>query len=162
MATDPPGDLVLTTSDGVSHTLAEWLTTFNLAVVVIDPYANESAWILDTSARIMREFTGAGVRLGWLVTGDADAAKRFLGPLEAEFLTLCDADRAAVRALGLSALPAWVLVLMDGTVQAAVEGWQPLEWRAMAKQVAAVTSWTYPLIPAASDPQPFAGAPALG
>ena len=44
---------------GEGRTLEQWLTTFHLVSVVIDPYTNESAWILDTAARIMRNFTGA-------------------------------------------------------------------------------------------------------
>ena len=48
MATNPPPDLVLTPLGGESRPLQEWLTTFHLASVVLDPYTNESSWILDT------------------------------------------------------------------------------------------------------------------
>ncbi len=162
MATDPPLDLSLAPLDGDAHTLAEWLTTFHLAPVVIDPYTNECAWILETAARIMQSMAGADVRVAWLVTSDADDARAFLGPLAEQFLTLLDPDRAAVRALGLQRLPAFLLVMMDGSVAAAAEGWQPLEWRAVAAKIADATAWSKPLIPIPSDPLPYEGSPALG
>ncbi|HUC33438.1 MAG TPA: hypothetical protein VMS14_08550, partial [Ilumatobacteraceae bacterium] len=64
--------------------------------------------------------------------------------------------------LGLSSLPAFVFVRHDGTVQAAAEGWQPHEWRAVAKVIADNTSWIAPVVPLAGDPSPFRGTPALG
>jgi hypothetical protein len=161
VAIDPPADLVLAPLEGQPRTLSEWLTNFNLAPVVIDPYTNQSAWILPTAARIMRALKQAGVRVGWLVTSDATDARLFLGPLATEFLTLVDPDRSAVRALGLTRLPAWVFILMDGTVDTSAEGWNPLEWREVARRIAQVTSWTPPMVPAAGDPPAFQGTDAL-
>ena len=48
------------------------------------------------------------------------------------------------------------------TVAGAAEGWDPLEWRAVAEHLAKNMSWSAPLIPAASDPSPFAGSAAAG
>jgi len=67
-----------------------------------------------------------------------------------------------VKALGLSTLPAFIFVRIDGTVPAVAEGWNPTEWRAVADAIAATTQWTKPTIPAAGDPSAFAGTPALG
>ena len=39
-------DLNLTTITGETRPLHEWVTTFHLASVVLDPYTNESSWIL--------------------------------------------------------------------------------------------------------------------
>jgi hypothetical protein len=162
VATDPPADLVLTPRGRSSHTLAEWLTTFHLLSTVIDPYTNESAWVLDTAARVMRDFQDAAVRVNWLVTSDAGDAGDFLGPLAAEFLVFADPDRIAVKALGLGRLPALVFIRMDGAVAAATEGWDPLAWRKVTDEVADAVKWSRPVIPEPGDPLPFEGTPALG
>ncbi|MDA0370376.1 MAG: redoxin family protein [Actinomycetota bacterium] len=141
--------------------LAEWLTTFHLASVVLDPYTNESSWILDTAARVLRGFAGAAVRVNFVVTASDDEAKAFLGPLAKEFLVFADPDRAFVRSLGLTSLPAFVFVRSDGTVPAAAEGWDAMQWRAVAKSIADTTSWSVPSIPAPGDPVSFHGTPAV-
>ncbi|HEY4332100.1 MAG TPA: hypothetical protein VGM78_06005, partial [Ilumatobacteraceae bacterium] len=137
MASNPSLDVVLTSLDGQSRPLEEWLTTFNLASVVLDPYTNESSWILKTAARILAGFRGADVRVNFIVTCTADEAKTFLGPLAEEFLVYCDPDRAFVRSLGLETLPAFVFVSMDGHVAAAAEGWDGTQWRKVADTITA-------------------------
>jgi hypothetical protein len=161
VATDPPGELVLTPLKGDSRTVEEWLTVFHLVSVVVDPYTNESAWVLDVAARIMRDLSDAAVRVNWIVTADADDARAFLGPLASEFLTFTDPDRAAVKALGLERLPAFVFILMDGTVAAATEGWDPVAWRKVADVIATAVKWSRPVIPEPGDPHPFEGSPAV-
>ena len=143
-----------------SRPLGDWLTTFHLASVVLDPYTNESSWILETATRILDGLRGSDARVNLVVTSDSDDAKAFLGPYADEFLVFCDPDRAIVRAFGLSQLPAFVFVRVDGTVGAAAEGWNPAEWRQVAETIADATSWLKPTIPIASDPGPFRGSPA--
>lgn len=161
MANELSADLVLTPIKGEGFTLAAWLTTFHLTAVVVDPFANQSSWILDTAARLLEAFRGAGTRVAWLVTGDADEAMTFLGPLAEQFLTFCDPQREVVKALGLERLPALVVIQQDRTVPVRAEGWHPAEWRAALQQLARLTSWTAPLVPTPGDPPPFEGAPAL-
>ena len=155
-------DINLTTIGGESRPLEEWVTTFHLASVVLDPYTNESSWILKTATRILEAFRGADVRVNLVVTCGAEEAKQFLGPLSDQFLVFCDPDRAFVRGLGVATLPAFVFVLGDGSVQAVAEGWNAAEWRDVAKTIAHNTSWIAPPIPSAGDPSPFHGTPALG
>jgi len=162
VASNPPADLVLSPVGGDPRPLSQWLTTFHLASVVLDPYTNESAWILDTAARILADFRGAAVRVNFLLTCGPDDAKQFLGPLADEFLVFCDPDRIAVKALGLDALPAFVFVRIDSTVQAAAEGWDPLAWRDVAHTIAKATAWSSPVVPEDGDPAAYAGTPALG
>ena len=162
MATDPSGDLLLAPLHGDARSLREWLTTFHLASVVLDPYTNQSSWILPTARRVLHAFRGAAVRVNFLITCGPDEAREFLGPLADEFLVFCDPDRAAVRSLGLKTLPAFVFVRGDGTLAASAEGWDAAAWRSVAKEIASVTSWSSPTIPDADDPLPFEGSPALG
>jgi hypothetical protein len=159
---NPPLDLKLTTASGESRTIDEWLTTFHLASVVVDPYTNESSWVLETAARILRTFSESAVRVNWIVTAGADDAREFLGPHADEVLTFVDPERAMVRALGLARLPAFVFLRIDGTVAAAAEGWDPGQWRSVSDAIASTTAWTRATIPLPGDPVAFAGSPALG
>ena len=162
MASNPALDTTLMSLGGETRPLEEWLTTFHLASVVLDPYTNESSWVLKPAARILDALRGADVRVNFVATcGPADAA-RFLGPLAEEFLVFCDPDRAFVKGLGLATLPAFVFVRVDGTVPAAAEGWNPVTWHHVAEVIAETTAWTVPSLVAPGDPSPFHGTPALG
>lgn len=165
VATKLPSDLQLAPlaplgKQAVARPLEEWLTTFHIAAVVLDPYTNESSWVLKTAVRVLEGFRGSHARVVFVVTADAADTRRFLGPLTDQFLTFTDPDRAFVKASGLTTLPAFVFVRVDGEVAAAAEGWNPQDWAAVAESIADTTSWQPPMIPLAGDPHPFAGAPA--
>ncbi len=162
MATKLPDDLMLHPVNGEARELEDWLTTFHLASVVLDPYTNESSWILKTAKRILEEFRGSHARVNFIVTADDDDVRTFMGPLIDEFLVFADPDRSVVRALGLQSLPAFVFVRVDGEVVATAEGWNANEWSAVADAISETTRWRPPMIPAPSDPGPFAGSPVAG
>ena len=162
VATDPPRDLLLTPLGAEARPLEEWLTTFHLATVALDPYTNESAWILRTAMRILEGLRGSDARVNFLVTADERDARAFLGPLTQEFLVFLDPERLAVKALGLEQLPAFFFVRVDGTLHASAEGWSPPGWRAVAEAISEATAWRAPDIPLLGDPGPFHGSPALG
>lgn len=165
MATKLPSDLPLAPlaapgKSAEARPLSEWLTTFHLATVVLDPYTNESSWVLRTAVRILEEFRGSHARVGFVVTASAADTRRFMGPLTEQFLIFCDPDKAFVQAAGLSTLPAFVFVRVDGEVVDSAEGWHPDTWLHVADTISATTSWSSPTIPAPGDPHAFAGAPA--
>jgi len=162
VATDPPADLTLAPINGDARSIAEWVITFQLAAVVLDPFTNESAWLLDTAGRILTHFTGADCRSAFIVTGTAEEARQFLGPWADKVLTFADPDRAAVKALDLNELPAFVQVRGDLHLAGVAEGWDPMEWRAVANGLAKNMSWSAPHIPALGDPSPYAGSAAAG
>ena len=161
VATKLPDSLPLSPLGGTARDLEEWLTTFHLASVVLDPYTNESSWALRPAARILDAFRGCDARVNFVVTAGDDDARAFLGPLADRFLVFCDPDRAVVRAMGLQQLPAFVFTRVDGEVVDAAEGWNPAEWRRVAELIATTTSWQAPQIPVQGEPRPFAGSPAL-
>ena len=162
MAAKPSLDVVLTPLDGEGRPLEDWLTLFNLASVVLDPYTNESSWILKTAARILDGFRGADVRVNFVMTCGPEDAKAFLGPLAEEFLVFCDPDRVLVKQLGVSELPAFVFLAIDGEVIDSTEGWNATDWRRVADSIARATAWTRPTIPVSGDPDAFSGTPAQG
>ena len=155
-------ELTLTALGGEPRTVASWLTTFQLVTVVLDPYTNESAWLLPTAGRFLDTFKDADCRVSWTVTADEADAKRFLGPWADEFLTFVDPDRSFVRALELERTPALVYLRQDLAVIGKAEGWQPQEWEDLGALIGKVNSWSSPKLPKAGDPGPFAGAPAAG
>lgn len=142
--------------------LAEWLTTFHLATVVLDPYTNESSWVLGAARRILEALRGCDARVSFTVTANEADTRTFMGPLVDEFLIFTDPKRELVKELGLATLPAFVFVRVDGTVPATAEGWIPDDWRKVADAITEATSWRTPDIPAPGDPGPFHGTPALG
>jgi hypothetical protein len=162
VATKLPDDLELAPLDGDARPLGDWLTTFHLASVVLDPYTNESAWVLKSAVRILEEFRGSDARVNFIVTANDDDARSFLGPLTERFLVFCDPERAVVSAMGLEQLPAFVFTRVDREVVATAQGWNSPEWHAVAVAIAATTKWNVPTIPAPGDPGAFAGTPAAG
>lgn len=148
--------------DGTSRTVGQLLVHFHLLLVVLDPYTNESSWILPTAARVIQTFEQADCRVAILIAADAGDAKQFLGPMASEVMTYVDPDRAAIKAFGLERLPALVHVDLGGHVVNAAEGWQPADWRRVCDALARAMSWSSPAFPAAKDPGPFQGSRALG
>ncbi len=155
----PSLDLELAPLDGEARPLDDWLTTFPLLPVVLDPYTHESAWVLDTARRVLQMFNGADCRPCWIVTSDADDARRFLGPYADELLTFADPGAKVAAGLGIERAPAILLVRQDGAVTTKAEGWDPDEWREVTESVVELTRWSRPTIPEAGDPVPFAGTP---
>src|SRR5207248_10613057 len=102
VATNPPPDLTLTPINGAGRSVAQLLTTFHLCFVALDPFTNESAWILPTAARILQVFEQADVRVAWLMAGATpEESREFLGPWATEILTFADPDATAVKGFGL-------------------------------------------------------------
>ena len=161
MSAQVPLDIILKPVGHDPRTAGEWLTNFHMAAVVLDPYTHESAWILTTASRILAHFRGADCRIVFVVAGTEDEATQFLGPMTDEILTLCDPDRRLVQAAELEVLPAFVHITPSGLVAAKAEGWDPAGWREVAVALAKRMSWTYPTIPAATDPVAYPGTPAV-
>jgi hypothetical protein len=160
--TDVPADVQLTPLKGSPRTIAEWTTTFHLAIVALDPYTLESSWILSTATRLLRRYAEADVRIAFLATCTTEEARTFLGPLAEEFLVFTDPERVAVKAFGLETLPAFVHVNQHHQVEAVGEGWDPEAWRVVAENLSDRMDWTVPVIPDNGDPSPFAGTPVAG
>ncbi len=159
MATTLAPDVALSPVGGDARPIEEWVTTFHLLLVALDPFKHESSWLIDTGARVLRAFAEADCRVAWLVAGDDAQATAFLGPLAGEFLTFADPDKRAIEALGLQTLPALVHVDQGPDAVGVAEGWNPDEWRAVATDLATAMSWTRPAIPGPDDPTPYAGVP---
>ena len=151
------GDPDLKVLNGEARPFSEWLTTFPMVLAAIDPFTHESSWLLGSIHRIFHHYREAGVRVAWLVTGPDDGVTKFLATYSDDFLTFVDPNYAAVRALGLSTLPAFVLIKQDGSIAATAEGWNPAEWSAVSEAIETITSWTPITIPGPNDPSPYAG-----
>lgn len=152
-------DVQLSALGGETRTIEEWLTTFQLLTVVVDPYTHESAWILETAGRILDHFKGADCRVAWTVTADETDTRRFLGPWADQFLTFADPDRMLASALSIERLPAFVYIRQDLAVVGQAEGWDPDEWEHIGALVGKVNSWSHPTLPKPGDPGAYEGSP---
>lgn len=148
-------DIQLTPLTGKGRPLREWLTTFHLAVVALDPFTNQGAWILPIADRVLTHFSQADVRVALLLPATADECRVFLGPIVNNLLTFADPDRTALNGLGLGHLPVFAHIAMDGTMEGKAEGWHPNEWQAVADNLARVTSWSAPVVFRDGDPANF-------
>ena len=158
----PSTDVALTDLAGETHTLADRLTTFPMAVVVLDPYTHESSWILDTARRLFAEYSQADVRVCFAVTADAAGTRSFLGPVADEYLAFADPQRALVEALDLDTLPALVAIRQDGQLIGSAEGWDPDRWREVTAALSELLAWHRPTLPGPDDPSPYSGTAARG
>jgi hypothetical protein len=161
-APEVPAATTLAALGGETRTIDEWLITFQLLGVVLDPFTYESSWLLETSGRILETFRGASVRICFIVTASADQAREFLGPWAERMLVYVDPDRSFVKACGLEQLPALVHIRQNRQLEGAAEGWRPEAWRRVVSMVAQDMAWSKPVVPASGDPAPYAGSPALG
>ena len=157
MATDPPPDLVLTPLNGEPRGIDDWVTLFPLALVVLDPYTYESAWLLEEAGRILTSFTAADIRVGWLATSTADEAREFLGPWADKLLTFVDPEPRS-REGARPRDPARVRRRQHGDkIEAVAEGWDPPAWRAAVHQLADVPRLVGTGDPRAGRPSPLSG-----
>ena len=162
MASSPAPDTMLRPLTGSDRPLSAYLGMFHLVLVVLDPYTNESAWIIETAGRVLETFIEADCRVAWLVTGTPEECAQFLGPWSRRLTTFADPDRAFVKELGLERLPALVHLAQDASLVGAAQGWAPRQWQTITEDLATVLQWTSPTIPGPKDPAPYEGTAALG
>ena len=158
MAKNPDPELKLTTSAGVTRTLDDWSTMFNLCFVVLPARTEAAAWV-PIGMRLYSVFGDSDCRFAFVVAGPESVAKRLLGPSASQVLTFVDADLELVKSLGLERLPAFVLLRQDTSLVTASEGWDPKDWQRVAKETARQQAWTAPEVQQPGDPAPFAGWP---
>lgn len=154
--------VVLDPLQGEPRPAEDWVTTFHLALFVLDPFTEESGLIIPTAGRIMRNFRGADCRVAWLVAGTQEEAVEFLGPWAEEMLTFADPAREMIKSLGLGRLPAFVHLNHGLEIAVSAEGWNPSEWRNAIESLSERMRWSCPEVPFLNDPAPFAGTPAGG
>jgi hypothetical protein len=156
VAQNPDPNTTLTSIAGVSRTLDDWATTFNLAVVMLPARAEASAWV-PVIERIYATLGESDVRTTVWVPSTAAIARRILGDAADRFLTFCDPDAALAASMQLDRLPAFVHLRQDTTMVAAAQGWSLSEWQKVADGIAAHVHWTSPNLAAPNNPAPTPG-----
>lgn len=158
MARNPDPLLSITSYTGVTRTLDDWTTVFNLALIVL-PDRPEAAAFVPVINRIFATFGESDVRTIICVPTTTAITKRILGPLVDQYLVWCDPERALVAGLGLERLPAFVHLRQDTTLVTAAQGWSPTEWQKVADQIAKHEHWSSPIVTGPGDPSPTPGWP---
>lgn len=156
MAQNPNPSIELTSLGGVTRTLDDWATNFNLSIVMLPARAEASAWT-SVVERIYRTFGDSDVRTTVWIPSTAAIAKRILGDTADRYLTFADPDGALATSLKLDRLPAFVHLRQDTTLVAAAQGWSVSEWQALADGIAKHIHWTSPTISGVNNPAPSAG-----
>ncbi len=156
MAQNPNPLVEITSYKGVTRTLDDWATVFNLAVVV-RPDRPEGASFLPVIERIFQQFGDSDVRTIICVPTAPAIAKRIVGDAVDRWLVWCDPDRAFIDSLGLERLPAFVHLRQDTTLVSAAQGWSPTEWQKVADELARHEHWIAPRVAGRGDPAPTPG-----
>jgi hypothetical protein len=158
VAQNPNPLLTITSYAGVTRTLDDWATVFNLAIIVL-PDRPEGAAFVPVVDRIFATFGDSDVRTIICVPTTPAITKRILGDDAERWLVWCDADRTFVEGLGLERLPAFVHLRQDTTLVNAAQGWSPTEWQRVADEIAKHEHWTSPIVAGRGDPAPTSGWP---
>lgn len=161
-ATTVSPDITLDPLQGEARSIEDWVTTFHLSFVVLDPFTRQSAILVPTAGRILQNFSGSNCRMAWLLACAPDQALEFMGDWASSILTFCDPDRVAIKALGLVELPAFMHINQGLEVVGLAQGWNPVDWRQASDKLASQMKWSRPDVPAAEDPPAFHGTPAVG
>jgi len=156
MAQNPDPNLALTSIKGVTRTLDDWATIFQLAIVLLPARAEASAWV-PVIDRMYRTLGDSDVRTCVCVPSTPAITRRIVGDLADRTLTFCDPDHALASSLGLERLPAFVHLRQDTTLVAAAQGWSASEWQSVVDEVARHVHWTAPTVAAPGNPAPTAG-----
>jgi hypothetical protein len=153
VAKNPDPTLELVTSKGVSRTLDDWSTMFQLCLVILPDRPEAAEWI-PVARRIFGVLGDSDCRTAYVVTGSAQIAQRILGDEEDRQATFLDPDRTLVGSLGLEHLPAFVFLRQDTTVGASTEGWDPGKWQDVAREISKAMAWSVPDVAPPGEPIP--------
>lgn len=154
-------DILLDPLQGEARSIEDWVTTFHLSFVVLDPFTRESAILVPTAGRILQNFSGSNCRMAWLLTGTPEQALEFMDNWTNSILTFCDPDRVAIKELGLAELPAFVHINQGLEIVGLAQGWNPADWREVSDNLAKQMKWSRPEVPTSQDPPSFHGTSAL-
>jgi hypothetical protein len=158
VAQNPDPQLTLTSLAGVTRTLDDWTTVFNLAIVVL-PDRPEGRQFVPVIERLYATFGDSDVRCAVSVPSTEAVCRRILGDAVDKWLVFVDPDKALPKSLGLERLPALVHLRQDTTLVACAQGWSPTEWQKVADTIAKHVHWTSPQIAGRGDPAPGPGWP---
>jgi hypothetical protein len=146
---------------GQARTIDELTTLFDLCLVVVDGLRPAQLHALEPVIdRLDRTLGDADCTIGLLAVGVAsDDAVDLAGPLAQRVAVYADPAASAATALGLTGAPGLVWVDTQPAVRAAVNGWDPNQWRPAITELAHKLAWTKPLLPAPGDPAPIDAQP---
>ena len=156
MAQNPNPSLPLTSLSGVTRTIDDWATIFNLAIVML-PARAEAAAFVPVIQRIYATFGDSDVRTTVWIPSTAAITRRILGSIADDYLTFCDPDGALASSLSIERLPAFVHLRQDTTLVGSAQGWSPSEWQKVANGIAKHVHWTSPNIASKTNPAPSPG-----
>jgi hypothetical protein len=158
VAQNPDPSLALTSVKGVTRSLDDWATVFNLAIVLLPARPEAAAWV-PVIERIYATFGDSDVRTTICVSANASISRRIVGDAADRWLTFCDPDEVLAKSLGLERLPAFVHLRQDTSLVSVAQGWSATEWQKVADEIARTQHWSSPVVSSSSNPGPTPGWP---
>ncbi len=156
MAKDPDPSLMLAILQGDERTLDDWTTMFHLCLIFLPPDPDDAVLWIPVAQQIFHTFGDADCHTAFVIPGSPDVARQVLGDVAHEYMVYVDPQRALIKSLGLTRLPAFVHLRQNTTVACATEGWDPIEWQSVANEIGKVMAWTVPEVPVGPPPAAFA------
>jgi hypothetical protein len=92
MAQNPDPNLPLTSIKGVTRSLDDWATIFNLAIVLLPARSEASAWV-PVVERMYKTLGDSDVRTCICIDSTPAIVRRIIGDLADRYLTFCDPDQ---------------------------------------------------------------------
>ena len=125
VAKNPYPSIQLSNISGVTRSLDDWTTTFNLAMVMLPARAEASVWnwVID---RIYATFGDSDVRTTIWVASTPAIARRILGDLADRYLGVLRPRPGARHQHGHRAAAAFVHFRQDTSLVGAAQGWSPI------------------------------------
>ncbi len=158
MAVNPDPSVELTSVAGATRTIDDWATMFHLAIVILPPRPEASAWV-PVIDRMYGVLGDSNVRTTICVNAEPQITRRILGGADERWLTFADPDAGLARALKLESLPAFVHLRQDTSLVSAAEGWSPSAWQGVADGIAKSHGWATPTVADRTNPTPTPGWP---
>jgi hypothetical protein len=158
VAQNPEPTLALTSLKGVTRTLDDWATVFNLAIVLLPARPEAGRWV-PVIDRMYRTFGDSDVRTTICVAASPAITRRILGDAADRYLVFADPDEVLAKSLGLERLPAFAHLRQDTSLVGVAQGWSPTEWQKIANEIARTQHWTTPVVTGEGNPPPTPGWP---
>ena len=127
----------------MTRTVDDWTTMFHLCLVILPDRPEASQWI-PVARRIFGVLGDSDAHTAYVIPSTPAIAERILEGEGERAMVFVDPDRALINSLGLKHLPALVHIRQDTSVGAVAEGWDPVAWQKVAREISKAMAWSVP------------------
>jgi len=143
MTTAPNPTLSLSTIDGTTRTLDDWMTMFRQCWVVL-PSKAEAKEIIPVAEQIFKTFGDSDARCAYLVPGNEEMAKRLMDMTSIETQCFIDPEYKICDAYGINQAPSLLYLRQDTSTGSLTQGFEINSWIQATNEIAKSLRWTAP------------------